>query len=143
MTSEELWKQFGKDTGYETVSFGNYTDTDQLSDLILNGKKTATSSAYYWVETGEEKMPKEGSYEVVIDSKENAICIIQITNVYITPFNQVSPHHAYLEGEGDRSLSYWRKEHRRFFKEDLLEAGIPFQEDMPVVCEEFRKVFPK
>ena len=47
------------------------------------------------------------------------------------------------EGEGDLSLSYWRKVHREVFCEMLAEAGLPFQPAMPVLCEEFEKVYPK
>jgi uncharacterized protein YhfF len=53
----------------------------------------------------------------------------------------VSEEHAYKEGEGDRSLSYWREVHKRFFLPQMEEAGLSFTDDMLVVCEEFIKVF--
>lgn len=39
------------------------------------------------------------------------------------PFNKVDKQHAYLEGEGDLSLAYWRRVHEAFHGE------------LPVVCE--------
>ena len=46
------------------------------------------------------------------------------------------------EGEGDKSLAYWRQVHEDFFKDWLGEAGLDFTPDSKVVLEEFRKVYP-
>lgn len=53
-------------------------------------------------------------------------------------FEQVTKEHAYKEGEGDRTLDYWRKVHQAFFTEELRQVNMQFQEDMKVVCEEFK-----
>ena len=39
------------------------------------------------------------------------------------------------------SLAYWREVHERFFRQEMEEAGLGFDEDMPVVCEEFSCVY--
>ena len=50
----------------------------------------------------------------------------------MVPFDEVDEEHAYLEGEGDRSLEYWREVHERFFTEHAThDRG--FATDMPVV----------
>ena len=49
---------------------------------------------------------------------------------------------AYKEGEGDKSLAYWRQVHEEFFTACLGEAGLTFTPDSKVVLEEFRKVYP-
>lgn len=41
------------------------------------------------------------------------------TNVYIVPFNEVSIKYAFKEGEGDKSLSYWRRVHTILLKYKL------------------------
>ena len=48
--------------------------------------------------------------------------------------------HAYKEGEGDRSLEYWRKVHEEFFTEELESIDQKFNEDIKLVCEEFELV---
>jgi hypothetical protein len=48
---------------------------------------------------------------------------------------------AVSEGEGDRSLEYWREAQRRYFTRECQSAGREFTEDMPVVCERFRVVY--
>ena len=45
------------------------------------------------------------------------------------------------EGEGDCSLAFWRQVHEAFFTEELARAGMAFRQDLPVVCEEFVKVY--
>ena len=52
-------------------------------------------------------------------------------------FDKVSEAHAYKEGEGDRTLAFWRETHRDFFAGCLIEAGLSFCGTMDVVCEEF------
>lgn len=51
--------------------------------------------------------------------------------------------HARREGEGDCSLAFWRQVHEAFFTDELTRAGMVFRQDLPVVCEEFVKVYPE
>lgn len=79
---------------------------------------------------------------MILDSRDQAVCIIEITKGEVVPFNQVSADHAYKEGEGDRSLDYWRQVHEELFTEWLAEARVEFRQDTGVVLEEFRLVYP-
>ncbi len=144
MTAEELWQMFTAETKlqsneYDAWSFG--TDADLLAGLVVSGTKTATSSAYPLYERENEPLPEEGEYSVILDSENNAVCIIQTKKTYILPFDKVTKEYAYKEGEGDRSLECWRKVHEEFFTKCLKEADIKFSYDMKVVCEEFEVVF--
>jgi len=91
---------------------------------------------------GNEPLPKENELRVILDSKENAICIIETTKVEVIPFKEVSKDHAYKEGEGDRTLAYWQKLHENLFSKWLHEVGLHFSQDSLVVLEEFRVVYP-
>ena len=62
-------------------------------------------------------------------------------HVSLVAYNQVSAEHAYLEGEGDRSLSYWRRVHREAFTPDYQEAGKEFDENGLIVLEQFQVVY--
>lgn len=114
---------------------------DELGKLVMNGIKTGTSSLFYWYDQGLEPMPSVGSHVVLLDGEEEAMGIIKLIGVKIMPFNEVPETFAYLEGEGDRSLEYWRKVHTSFFTNECDELGIPFEEDALVVCEEFEVVY--
>jgi len=145
MTAKEMWDLFVKqnpDAAQSEYSAWCYGDVpDELAELTRCGIKTATASAYPIYELEGEQIPEAGEYSVVLDSEESAVCIIRTDRVYIVPFRNVSREHAFREGEGDRTLDYWRDVHRRFFSKELSEAGMAFTEDMDVVCEEFQVVF--
>lgn len=140
MDAEKMWERFGAEGEYEAWCFGG--DADKLAELVLVGKKTATSSAYPIYEVENEPLPKAGEYSVILDSHKNAVCIIRTTKVYVVPFDEVSSSHACREGEGDLSLEYWREVHRAFFTREMNSVDKNFDEKMEVVCEEFEKVFP-
>lgn len=135
MTAEELWQKSGLSGEYEAWSFSD--DADRLADLVKSGTKTATSSLKCFYDIEDEPLPQPGEYSVILDSNDEAVCIIKTTKVYITPFNKVSEEHAYREGEGDRTLAYWRRVHQEFFSEELEDVGIAFDDELEVVCEEF------
>ena len=148
MKDIELWNEFvAKNNIVENKKFSSWqfgisdVQADELSLLVVSGKKTATASAHILYELEGEEIPKEGEYSIILNSKNEAVCIIQTSKVYITPFNKVSENHAYKEGEGDRSLRYWQKVHEEFFKKELSQTGLEFETNMNVVCEEFEVVY--
>lgn len=143
MTAQEMWNCYHL---CEKVSADwtawSFADSDELAELTLKGIKTATSSAYALYERDGEPLPREGEYSVVLNAREEAVCIIRTEKVTILPFDEVGETHAWKEGEGDRSLDYWRKVHEAFFTQELSRAGETFDWKMGVVCEEFVRVFP-
>ena len=140
MNAEKMWEMFGgRRSEFSSFAFGD--DTDGLARLVYEGKKTATSSAAPLYELEGVPLPKRGECSVVLDSAGDAVCIIETTRVYVVPFSEVGAEHARMEGEGDLSLEYWRRVHREFFSECMAEAGLEFDEGMPVVCEEFEVVY--
>lgn len=114
---------------------------DELANLVLDGKKTATASTKIAYETEHEPIPEVGCLSVILFDNEEAACIIRDTKVSIVPFNEVSPDHAFREGEGDRSLEFWQDVHKRAFTPDYEMAGLPFDEHGDCVLEEFEVVF--
>ncbi len=148
MNAEQLWKEFIKmnptyeGVSYDTFSFGNTDEmADELEELVKNGEKTATSSGYCFYEMEGEELPKAGKLSIVLNAKDEAECVILMNKVYVIPFNEVSGEHAYKEGEGDRSLAYWRERHQNFFTEVLAPYEVEFDEHMLIVCEEFETIW--
>ena len=139
MTAQEMWDRSGFQGNYQAWAFGGAPD--KLAKLVMQGVKTATCSALALYEYENEEIPKAGDYSVILDSDGQAVCIIRTTKVYIETFDQVSERHAYLEGEGDRSLEYWRQVHEEFFTEELNTIQQNFDAKMELVCEVFEVVF--
>ena len=145
MQANELWAQFAQannltNESYDAWAFGGAPD--ELAQLVLQGEKTATSSAYDIYQVKNQPLPQAGEYSVILNSKREAVCIIRTTKVQVLPFDKVDEQHARKEGEGDKSLSYWRKIHRDFFTAALQKIGLSFNESRKVVCEEFEVVYP-
>ena len=144
---EKMWKEFitknniTNNCVYDAWAFGS--ETDLLAKLVVEGEKTATASVYPLYELDNESLPKVGEYNIILNSKDEPVCITQTNKVYVIPFAEVSADHAYKEGEGDKSLEYWRNEHEKFFTECLEEFGLRFTPDMKVVCEEFEVVYKR
>ncbi|MBQ3291815.1 MAG: ASCH domain-containing protein [Mogibacterium sp.] len=139
MTAEELWKKSNISGTYEAWAFGEASD--KLADLVVQGIKTATCSAYDLYLINNEPLPQAGDYSVILNSREEAVCIIKTIKVTVTEFSKVSDEHAFKEGEGDRSLEYWRKVHVNFLTNELASVNKTFDENTKVVCEEFEVVY--
>ncbi len=145
MTPKEMWMAYKKinpeiSDEFDAWAFG--VSADDLANLVVRGEKTATASAYELYKLENEPMPQVGTFDVILDSQDRAVCIIEITKVSVLPFNQVSADHAFKEGEGAKSLAYWQQVHQEFFTKCLAEAGLEFSSETGVVLEEFRKVYP-
>ena len=145
MTPKEMWQAYKKinpEIGDEIDAWAFGALADELADLVLRGEKTATASAYELYKLENEPLPQAGSFDVILDSQDRAVCIIEISKVSVLPFNQVSADHAFKEGEGDKSLTYWQQVHQELFTEWLAEVGLGFSQESGVVLEEFHKVYP-
>ena len=145
MTPQEMWnayKQINPSIGDEIDAWAFGAEPDLLAELVFKGEKTATASAYDLYALEDEPLPQEGTFDVILDSKDQAVCIVEVTKVSVQPFKQVSADHAYKEGEGDRTLAYWQKLHENLFSKWLHEVGLHFSQDSLVVLEEFRVAYP-
>jgi uncharacterized protein YhfF len=70
---------------------------------------------------------------VILDGDGAPLCVVRTTAVEVRAFADVDEEFAWTEGEGDRSLAYWRAEHVRFF----AEGGVEVDDATPVVLERF------
>lgn len=128
-------------SGYEAWAFGDSPEmADELLALVLRGIKTGTSSSYAQYELEGEEPPQVGDHSILLDGQGQPKAIIVTTKAEIRPFQEVSADFAYTEGEGDRSLAYWRAGHQAFFSREGNSQG--FDPAMLVLCENFKLVYP-
>ncbi|WP_057878365.1 ASCH domain-containing protein [Levilactobacillus paucivorans] len=145
MTIDEFWQEFKSrhpevtTDHYDAYPFG-YEDADELAHLVAIGQKTATTSALGLYEPDEAR-PFVGEYNIILDSHDQPVCVTQTKVVEEMPFDHVTAEHAYHEGEGDRTLAYWRRVHREVFTQEYQnESDEPFNEQIPCLCEVFERV---
>jgi uncharacterized protein YhfF len=114
-----------------SFAFGDGPElADELLDLVMKGVKTATCSTEDDPDTS-----TPGERWIVLDGRGQARCVIETTEVSYHRYNEMDAAFARDEGEGDRSLAYWRSAHRIYFGR----LG-KFSEDMMLMCERFRLV---
>jgi uncharacterized protein YhfF len=124
--------------------FGNTPEmADELGRLVQSGVKTATCSLLWEYETDGEPLPQVGELSIILDGDEKPLCIIETVQVEVKPMNDVDEQFAFDEGEGDRSLAYWRQAHWQFFSKICAQKKRTPAENMPLVCERFRVVYPR
>lgn len=140
-----FWREFADATGVEAIfdswAFGG-EDTPALATelglLVRDGPKRATTGMLADYERDGETLPQIGAYSVILDGAGEPICIIRTTRVDTVAFGEVDEEFAWVEGEGDRSLEYWREAHVRFF----ARLGTSISDDDLVVLERFELVWP-
>ena len=142
---QQFWNDFCAANHKEGIKYKDAfqfgASADWLADLVVEGKKTATTSGFVFYELEKEAIPQAGEYYIVLDGQEEPVAVIQIQSVKVVPMNEVTEEFALAEGEGD--YRFWWDAHEKFFTELLIEYDIEFSSNMLVVCERFKKVYPK
>ena len=150
MTVDTFWQEFlafaGLDTNTKYISCDHFHFTEEwankLLQLVLDGKKTATTSSLPAYEVEGDRIPQVGDYNIITDFYGVPHCVIKITAVTILPFNEMTFDICKREGE-DECLETWQDGHRHAFTEEGKMVGFEFTEDMPVVFEDFEVVYKK
>lgn len=133
------------DDGRERSFSAGYFCADEVNanlcaDLIVKGEKRASCSMEYWYTHQNESYPKVGNLHVVTNWLEEPLCIIELTEVTRCQYKDITAEFAAAEGEGDKSLSWWRDAHWDFFSNECEELGIAPTEEMWLVLERFQVV---
>lgn len=119
---------------YERWKFG--TDNDKLVKLVLKGEKRATTSLYKEYILEGKELPKVSDRSIILFDDDSEACLIENVEVIVTEFKNMTEELAFIEGEGDKSLEYYRREHIRIFKE--IDSG--FNDSSKVVFEIFKVI---
>ena len=142
---QECRKTFNIETsGYHACSLADprYLDPSvpnlDLSDhprLIRNRQKNGT--AHLEIDFVVNGTPRRavGDYWLIVDFDSVPLYLVRIIDVLVFRFSDVPQSWAEVEGEGDCSLAWWRDAHRDYFSRQCALWGVPWHEDMQVVCE--------
>lgn len=145
---EDFWADFLKNTGrdasttyLECYHFDlNEHSANELLELVLSGRKQATSTSLYYFEKNGVKLPEPGDLSIITDWSGTPRCVIETTEVQILPFKDMTYELCKWEGEDD-CLESWQIGHNHFFTEEGKQEGYQFSEGMPVVFEKFNCIY--
>lgn len=123
-----------------------FGDTDEdatvVGQLALTGVKTATSSLVWEYEAEGAAFPQPGDLAIVVDGAGLPLCVIELSEVVVRPFNAVDEAFAYDYGEYGRTLGQWRVASWQYFAGCCADLGLVPSETMPLLCLRFRRVYP-
>lgn len=120
----------------------NQVDADACARLVLDGIKRATSPSLWSFERSGEPLPEPGDLDIVTDWGGRAVCVIRTTRVQVLAYDALTERHAAIEGEGDGTLAGWRSAHWPYYHRELEGSGRVPAPDMPIVFQQFERIFP-
>jgi len=125
----------------------DFADTPEAASkvgkLVRDGVKTTSSSLLWGLEHDGMPLPKVGDIFLVVDGNGDPLCVIEMTEVEIRPFNTVDEQFAFEYGEGERTLAFWLSDNWDFHSRWCLEIWREPSETMPIVFQSFRLLYPK
>jgi uncharacterized protein YhfF len=128
---------------YEAFHFDdNEPSCTELSALVLAGTKRATTGSLWVLEAAGKPVPRAGDLNIVTAWDRTPLCVIETIAVEVVAFDDVGAAFAAREGEGDRSLATWRRDHWDFLGRECSRIGRVPDLRMPCVCEDFQVVYP-
>lgn len=148
-SAQKMWRRFLeiwcadelRENEFNYYCFQFSRDADELAELAKMGVKKATVSLVFSCENKNIIYPKVGDYNIILNSKDEAVCIVKIIKIEKRKYIDVDEQFAILEGEGDKTLLYWRKVHEEKFKKSLEEHHLKFDCNLDLYLERFKLMY--
>ena len=148
---ENLWSDFiqenpenkNKKTPISFYFCDNKKDADECAELVVKGIKRVTATSLWWFEKNNEILPKIGDQYIVTDWDGNAKAVIETIKIEQVPYNKITSEFAEIEGEGDKSLEYWKRVHKDYYTREMEPYNEQFDENMIIVCGQFKTIYLK
>jgi uncharacterized protein YhfF len=119
---------------------------DELTALALAGPKTTTAGLYAESVAEGEVMPNPGDHEVLLDSSERPVAIVETIETRVVRLADVDDRHAIDEGEGYANAAEFRVSHEAFWNRylddlrRLIGPDFTIDDDTLVFLQRFRIV---
>ena len=120
---------------------------DELTALALAGTKTTTAGLLVESVAMGEKIPGPGDREIMIDSAERPVAVVETVECPIKRLADVDDQHAIDEGEGYANAVEFRTDHEAYWngylesvRQRLGDPTFVLTDDTLVVLERFRIV---
>lgn len=120
---------------------------EELTALALAGTKTTTASLLVDFEMEGEALPVPGQRDLLIDSEDRPVAVVETLSVRVCRLADVDDQHAIDEGEGYTNAAEFRVTHEKYWnsyldsvREHLGDPSWGLTDDTMVVLERFRIV---
>ena len=100
---------------------------------MLSGQKRATAGLLLVYAKDGEALEHVGELLALLDDDGHALAAIEVTDVHVRRFADVTWEFAAAEGEGDEDLEHWRTGHQG----NWAAQATPVDDDTQVVCLRF------
>jgi len=118
---------------------------DELTGFALAGTKTTTAGLLVESEAMGETIPVPGFREILLDSEDRPVAVIETVECPIQRLADVDDQHAIDEGEGYANTTEFRVAHERFWNSYLDDirgligdGSFVLTDDTMILCQRFR-----
>lgn len=138
-----LASKLPENTPYQVWYFGDGAElAHELIELVLFGPKRATAGLGWIADARPETAAVPDGYSVVTEFDGTPRAVVRTTHLERRKFCDVDAAFAWDEGEGDRTLDYWKRAHWHFFSRECESLGQAMSEDAEVALERFELLYP-
>ena len=86
--------------------------------------------------------PEVDQYNIVLDGDDKPAAVIRTVSIRRCRFSDVNEEHACWEGENERTLESYIREHTKYYTRRGAAVGFEFTPDMEVILDRFELVYP-
>ena len=115
---------------------------DLLLGLVLSEQKTCTYSLVRLLEE-EGGLLEAGDRIVFLDADRRPRAVVELDDCEQLAFNEVEARHTAGEGPAARDVKVWRQIHAAYWGKWLKSRGQEFHEEIPVMWQSFRLLYPR
>lgn len=120
----------------------NEKDANECTELVLKGIKQATTHSLVGLNLNNESLPQVDDLAIITNWDGIPKAIVRTIKVEIVKLGDITAEYALIEGEGDKSLSYWNEVHWDYYIRELAAYSLRPSPEMEVVCEYFETIYP-
>lgn len=131
-TDEHPVEMFGDSVEFADLSIG----------AVLRGLKTGTASLVVEYAEQDEPLPRIGGHWICCDGSGAPRAVLRTVSLDLGAIETLTDAFAWDEGENDRTRAGWLAGHRRYWQRTRAAAGAAWSEDLEVVFERVRVVWP-
>ena len=128
---------------YRVRAIGNTPEAmSSILGHVLRGDKRGTFSLPWLHAKNPANAPKVGDYVVLVGFDGKPAALVTTTELEHVTYDTITGAHTAIDGPGVRDLTVWKGVHQPHWTKQLAAVGLQFANDMPVIVEHFKLLYP-